>query len=48
VLFSNGSAQDLGLGGSDQPDALETAYAINDASQIVGRHAAGNNAFPCL
>src|SRR5215472_15977163 len=42
VLFSNGSIQVLGLGGSDQPDALETAYAINDASQIVGRHAAGN------
>jgi probable HAF family extracellular repeat protein len=45
VLFSNGSAQDLGLGGASEPDALETAYAINDSGQIVGRHAAGNNAF---
>jgi hypothetical protein len=23
--------------GSNEPDALETAYAINDAGQIVGR-----------
>ena len=45
VLFSSGSVQDLGLGGSNQPDALETAYAINDAGQIAGRHSAGNNAF---
>ena len=45
MLFSNGSVQDLGLGGSNEPDALETAYAINDAGQIVGRHSAGNNAF---
>src|SRR6202045_3412430 len=33
VLFSNGSVQDLGLGGSNEPDALETAYAINDSGQ---------------
>ncbi len=33
------------LGGSNQPDALETAYAINDGGQIVGRHSAGPNAF---
>jgi probable HAF family extracellular repeat protein len=45
VLFSNGSVQDLGLGGSNQADALETAYAINDSGQIVGRHSVGNNAF---
>jgi len=45
VLFSNGSVQDLGLGGSSEPDALETAYAINDSDQIVGRRSAGNNAF---
>jgi probable HAF family extracellular repeat protein len=45
VLFSKNSVQDLGLGGSNEPDALETAYAINDAGQIVGRHSAGNNAF---
>ena len=45
VLFSKDSVQDLGLGGSNEPDALETAYAINDAGQIVGRHSAGNNAF---
>src|SRR6516225_1375173 len=45
VLFSNGSVQDLGLGRSNQPDALETAYAINDAGQIAGRHIADNNAF---
>jgi probable HAF family extracellular repeat protein len=38
VLFSNGSVQDLGLGGSNEPDALETAYAVNDAGRIVGRH----------
>jgi probable HAF family extracellular repeat protein len=31
--------------GSNEPDALETAYAINDAGQIVGRRSAGNNAF---
>ena len=45
VLFSKNSVQDLGLGGSNEPDALETAYAINDAGKIVGRHSAGNNAF---
>jgi probable HAF family extracellular repeat protein len=45
VLFSNGSVQDLGLGASNEADALETAYAINDSGQIVGRHSAGNNAF---
>src|SRR3984957_10262765 len=45
VLFSKNSVQDLGLGGSHEPDALETAYAINDAGKIVGRHSAGNNAF---
>ena len=45
VLFSKNSVQDLGLGASNEPDALETAYAINDAGQIVGRHSAGNNAF---
>ena len=45
VLFSKNSVQDLGLGVSNEPDALETAYAINDAGQIVGRHSAGNNAF---
>jgi probable HAF family extracellular repeat protein len=45
VLFSNGSAQDLGVGSSSEPEALETAFAINDAGQIVGRHSAGNNAF---
>jgi probable HAF family extracellular repeat protein len=44
TLFSNRSVQDLGLGDSKQTDALETAYAINDAGQIVGRHNAGNNA----
>src|SRR6202030_127706 len=45
VLFSKNSVQDLGLSVSNEPDALETAYAINDAGQIVGRHSAGNNAF---
>jgi probable HAF family extracellular repeat protein len=45
VMFSNGSVQDLGIGGSNQPDDLETAYAINDAGQIVGTHLAENNAF---
>jgi probable HAF family extracellular repeat protein len=45
VLFSNGSVQDLGLARSNEPDALEIAYAINDAGQIVGRHSTGNNAF---
>jgi probable HAF family extracellular repeat protein len=45
VLFSNGSVQDLGLGGSNESDAFETAFAIDDAGQIVGRHSAGNNAF---
>src|SRR6202162_4614144 len=45
VLFSKNSVQDLGLGVSNDPDALETAYAINDAGQIVGRHSIGNNAF---
>jgi probable HAF family extracellular repeat protein len=45
VLFSKNAVQDLGLGSSNEPDALETAYAINDAGQIVGRHSAGNNAF---
>jgi probable HAF family extracellular repeat protein len=45
VLFSKNSVQDLGLGGSNEPDAMETAYAINDAGQIVGRHSAANNAF---
>ncbi len=45
ALFSKNAVQDLGLGVSNQPDALETAYAINDAGQIVGRHSAGPNAF---
>ena len=45
VLFSDGSIQDLGIGRSNEPDALETAYAINDAGQIVGRHMADNDAF---
>jgi len=45
VLFANNSVQDLGLGGSSDPDALETAYAINDSGQIVGRRSVGNNAF---
>lgn len=45
MIFSKNSVQDLGLGSSNDPDALETAYAINDAGQIVGRHSAGNNAF---
>ena len=45
VLFSNGTVQDLGLGGSNNTDLIETAYAINDSGQIVGRHSAGNNAF---
>ena len=45
VLFSKNSVQDLGLGGSNDPDALETAYAINDAGQIVGRHSVGGNVF---
>jgi probable HAF family extracellular repeat protein len=45
VLFSRNSVQDLGLGGSNEPDAIETAFAINDAGQIVGRHSAGQNAF---
>ena len=48
VLFSNGSIQDLGIGGSNEPDALETAYAINDAGQIVGRHRAGQRCVPRL
>jgi probable HAF family extracellular repeat protein len=45
VLFSGDSVQDLGLGSSNEPDAIETAFAINDAGQIVGRHSAGQNAF---
>jgi probable HAF family extracellular repeat protein len=45
ALFSNSSVQDLGLGASNDADALETAYAINDSGQIVGRHGAGNNVF---
>jgi probable HAF family extracellular repeat protein len=45
VLFSKNSVQDLGLGGANDPDALETAYAINDAGQIVGRHSVGRNVF---
>ncbi|MGA8480724.1 MAG: DUF6600 domain-containing protein, partial [Chthoniobacterales bacterium] len=45
VLFSNNSVQDLGLGESSEPDALETAYAISNSGQIVGRHSVGNNAF---
>jgi probable HAF family extracellular repeat protein len=45
VLFAKNSVQDLGLGGSNDPDALETAYAINDAGQIVGRHSNGKNIF---
>jgi probable HAF family extracellular repeat protein len=45
VLFSKDSVQDLGLGASNEPDALETAYAVNDAGQIVGRHSVGQNAF---
>ncbi len=45
VLFSDGSIQDLGLGRSNESDALETAYAVNDAGQIVGRHSAGDHAF---
>ena len=43
--FPHGSVQALGLGGSKEPDALKTAYAVNDAGQIVGRHSAPNNAF---
>src|SRR5258708_27272808 len=31
VLFSNNAVQDLGLGESSEPDALETAYAINNS-----------------
>jgi probable HAF family extracellular repeat protein len=45
ALFFNNSVQDLGLASSTEPDALETAYAINDSRQIVGRRSAGNNAF---
>ncbi|MEA2544121.1 MAG: hypothetical protein QOH35_5487 [Acidobacteriaceae bacterium] len=45
VLFAQKSVQDLGLGGSNDPDALETAYAINDPGQIVGRHSVDNNVF---
>ena len=45
VMFVNGSVQDLGIGGSNDPDILETAYAINEAGQIVGRRSAGNNSF---
>jgi probable HAF family extracellular repeat protein len=45
VMFVNGSVQDFGIGGSNDPDILETAYAINEAGQIVGRRSAGNNAF---
>jgi probable HAF family extracellular repeat protein len=45
ALFSNGSVQDLGLAASNEADALETAYAINDSGQIVGRHGAGDNTF---
>lgn len=51
VLFAQKSVQDLGLGGSNDPDALETAYAINDPGQIVGQHSVDNNvfrAFVCL
>jgi probable HAF family extracellular repeat protein len=44
VLFFKGSVQDLGLSGSNEPDAFETAFAINEAGQIVGRHSVGNNA----
>src|SRR5580704_11800700 len=45
ALFSKNAVQDLGLGSSNKPDALETAYAINEAGQIVGRHADGSDAF---
>jgi probable HAF family extracellular repeat protein len=45
VLFFRNSVQDLGLGSSNEPDAIETAFAVNDAGQIVGRHSAGQNAF---
>jgi probable HAF family extracellular repeat protein len=45
ALFYKNAVQDLGLGSSNEPDALETAYAINDAGQIVGRRAAGHDAF---
>ena len=45
MIFSDGSVQDLGIGRSNEPDDLETAYAINDAGQIVGTHLAENNAF---
>src|SRR3984957_5293349 len=45
VLFSKNSVQDIGLSVSHESEALGTAYAINDAGQIVGRHSAGNNAF---
>src|ERR1700730_17668819 len=44
-LFSKNSVEDLDLGGSNDPDALETAYAINDAGQIVGRHSNGQDTF---
>ncbi len=44
ALFVDKSVLDLGLGGSSGPDALETAYAINDSGQIAGRHAS-NDAF---
>ncbi len=45
AMFSDGSVKDLGVGGSNDPDALETAYAINESGQIVGRHSVGENVF---
>jgi probable HAF family extracellular repeat protein len=45
VMFFKGSVRDLGIGGSNETDALETAYAINDAGQIVGRYWSDKNAF---
>src|ERR1700722_15757162 len=45
VLFSKNAVQDLGLGSSNEPDALETAYAINDAGKLIPGHSLGINAF---
>jgi probable HAF family extracellular repeat protein len=45
AIFSDGSVKDLGVGGSNDPNALETAYAINESGQIVGRHSVGENVF---
>ena len=45
VIFPKTRLKILGLATQNSPDALETAYAINDAGQDRGRDSAGNNAF---